>query len=211
MNRVGWTILALVLLAGAAFVSMTRFGGPASPTTGEQRGPRVVDHLEQVVRARLARWREGRAGSSPGQLVIPVQAVVPGSLTDTWGQARSEGREHHGTDIPAPGGTPVLAAADGLVEKLFNSERGGITLYERSADGRWIFYYAHLAGYAPGLHEGQRVRAGEPIAAVGDTGDAGPGNTHLHFGLTRMTPGQRWYEGEDVNPYPILAAAPAGR
>ena len=210
MNRVGWTILALVLLAAAAFVSMTRFGGPP-PATGEQRGPKVVDHLEQVVRARLARWRGGGSASSPGSLAVPVQGVTRAALTDTWGQARSEGREHHGTDIPAPGGTPVLAAADGTVEKLFHSERGGTTVYERSVDGRWIFYYAHLSGYAPGLHEGQRVRAGEPIAAVGDTGDAGPGNSHLHFGLTRMTPGQRWYEGENVNPYPILAAGPSAR
>ena len=79
-----------------------------------------------------------------------------------------------------------------------------MTLYERSVDRRWMYYYAHLRGYAEGLHEGQAVRVGDPLGFVGDTGDAGAGNNHLHFGLTRMTPEQHWWQGEDVNPYPWL-------
>ena len=195
MTRVGWVFLGLVLLALAGFVSMTSFGEPGV------RGPKVVDHVEEVVRSTVARVRHDPTGGAPA-LLVPVRGVARGAVADTWGQARSEGREHHGTDIPAPGGTAVLAAADGV---------GGTTVYQRSAGGDWVYYYAHLSGYAPGLHEGQRVRAGEPIAMVGDTGDAGPGNTHLHFGLTHTAPGQRWYEGQDVNPYPLLAAGPARR
>ena len=215
MTRVGWIFLTLVVLAGAAFASMTRFGGPwpastSARTAGKPSGPRVVDHLEEVVRARLARLR-GDPGGGAAALVVPVQGVARGAIVDTWGQARGQERQHHGTDIPAPGGTPVLAAADGTIEKLFASERGGTTVYQRSRGGGWIYYYAHLSGYAAGLHEGQRVRAGETIAYVGDTGDAGPGNTHLHFGLVRSAPGQRWYEGEDVNAYPLLAAGPPRR
>ncbi|WP_447407233.1 M23 family metallopeptidase, partial [Clostridium perfringens] len=79
---------------------------------------------------------------------------------------------HHGIDIPAAAGTPVLAAAAGRVEKLFQSARGGTTMYVRSVDGTIVYYYAHLSGYAAGLHEGQAVRAGETIAFVGDSGDA---------------------------------------
>ncbi len=111
----------------------------------------------------------------------------------------------------APGGTAVLAAAPGRVEKLFTSDLGGLTIYVRSPGGRWIYYYAHLAGYAPGLAEGQAVARGQRIGFVGDTGDAGPGNTHLHFGLQRMAPGERWWQGQSVNPYPLLAGSTAGR
>jgi murein DD-endopeptidase MepM/ murein hydrolase activator NlpD len=55
----------------------------------------------------------------------------------------------------------VIAASDGTVEKLFNSVRGGITIYERSPDQKWVYYYAHLSAYAPGLHEGQQLKRGQ--------------------------------------------------
>jgi murein DD-endopeptidase MepM/ murein hydrolase activator NlpD len=93
---------------------------------------------------------------------------------------------------------------------FFMSGGGATTLYIRSPDRRWVYYYAHLSGYAPGIAVGQPVRAGQTIAYVGDTGDAGAGNYHLHFGLQRMGVGDRWYQGEDVNPFPMLAgSAPA--
>src|SRR5262245_57639751 len=61
-------------------------------------------------------------------LIVPVAQVAPDALTDTWGQARSEGRSHQGVDILAPRGTPVLAAVDGRIVKFFDSVRGGITI-----------------------------------------------------------------------------------
>ena len=135
---------------------------------------------------------------------MPVAGVSPAQVSDSWGDARGQGRAHHGTDIMAAGGTPVLAAAPGVIEKLFQSELGGITLYQRSPDRRWTFYYAHLARYAPGLHEGQAVRAGDLLGQVGDTGDAGAGNFHLHFSAGRLNPDQHWWEAHDVNAYPML-------
>jgi len=96
----------------------------------------------------------------------------------------------------------------GTVEKLFNSERGGITAYVRTDDGEWTLYYAHLQGYAAGLAEGQHIKQGQVIGYVGDTGDAAPGNTHLHFAINRMAPGERWWQGTAINPYPLLAGAP---
>ena len=153
-----------------------------------------------------SRWR----GAAP-TLIVPVRGVARGAIADSWGDARGQGRTHHGTDIPAAAGTPVLAAADGVIEKLFASRLGGITLYERSPDRRWTYYYAHLSRYASGLAEGQAVKAGQVIAFVGDTGDAGPGNYHLHFGLTRTTPNQHWYQGEDVDAFPYLAGKPPAR
>ncbi|MET1109966.1 MAG: M23 family metallopeptidase, partial [Allosphingosinicella sp.] len=93
----------------------------------------------------------------PSGVAIPVAGVKASELQDTYTQSRSGGaRVHNAIDIMAPHGTPVIAAAPGTVEKLFNSQGGGgITAYVRSPDGRWIFYYAHLQAYAPGLHEGQ--------------------------------------------------------
>jgi len=143
---------------------------------------------------------------------VPVANYPRRAIEDNWGDARGGGtRTHHGTDIMAPGGTPVLAAAAGTIEKLFQSRLGGTTLYVRSLDRRWTYYYAHLAAYAPGIHEGQAVRAGDHLGFVGDTGDAGAGNYHLHFGLERLAPEQRWWQGEEVNPYPMLAGRPGRR
>lgn len=139
-------------------------------------------------------------------LAVPVAGVSRAMLSDNWGDPRDNGlREHHGTDIMAPAGRPVTAAAPGTVEKLFRSNAGGITAYVRSPDRRWSYYYAHLGGYAPGLREGLTVRTGDPIGYVGDTGNAGPGNYHLHFGLSRMAPGDGWWQGTPVDPYPSLA------
>jgi murein DD-endopeptidase MepM/ murein hydrolase activator NlpD len=142
----------------------------------------------------------------PTGLAIPVIGIKPEQLVDTYDAARSNGRVHDANDIMAPRGSAVVAAAPGTVEKLFFSKGGGgITAYVRSTDGRWQYYYAHLDSYAPGLHEGQAVRQGDPIGRVGSTGDASPDAPHLHFAINRMDPGQRWWQGSPINPYPLLA------
>ena len=138
------------------------------------------------------------------KLIIPVAGVQPTQLIDTFSEARSEGRVHDAIDIPAPGGTPVLAAADGEIVKLFQSERGGTTIYQLSADKKLVFYYAHLQSYALSLQEGQFKRQGEVIAAVGDTGNAGAGNFHLHFSIAVLADPKRYWDGSNINPYPIL-------
>ena len=143
---------------------------------------------------------------APSGLAIPVPGVRPEQLSDTFTQARAHGRPHDAIDIMAPRGTPVLAAAEGTVEKLFFSHGGGgITVYIRSPDRAWIYYYAHLDRYAPGLVEGQHILRGEPIAFVGSTGDASPNAPHLHFAINRMAQGERWWQGTPINPYPLLA------
>jgi murein DD-endopeptidase MepM/ murein hydrolase activator NlpD len=138
------------------------------------------------------------------KLIIPVAGVRPDQLIDTFDQARSEGRVHDAIDIPAPAGTPVLAAADGRIVKLFQSERGGTTIYQLDANQQLIFYYAHLAGYAPGLAEGNEVKQGDVIAYVGDTGNAGAGNYHLHFSIAVVSDPKRYWEGTNINPFPLL-------
>ena len=91
-------------------------------------------------------------------LIIPVAGVKPEQLIDTFDDARSEGRVHDAIDIMAPAETPVIAAAEGKIIKLFQSERGGITIYQLNANQDLIFYYAHLSRYADGLAEGDLVR-----------------------------------------------------
>ena len=148
----------------------------------------------------------------PAGLAIPVQGVKQSELLDTFTQARAGGRVHDAIDIMADEGTPVIAAADGTIEKLFFSDGGGgNTIYERSTDGKWMYYYAHLASYQPGLAEGQKVRRGQVIARVGHTGNASPDGPHLHFAINQMSAGQRWWQGEPINPYPLLAGKKVSR
>jgi len=98
----------------------------------------------------------------------------------------------------------VLAVAAGTVEKIFESRDGGHTVYIRRADPAWEDYYAHLDAYAPGLKEGQAVKQGQPIGQVGSTGDASAEAPHLHYEIHRMAPGEGWWQGQEINPYPIL-------
>lgn len=143
----------------------------------------------------------------PAGLAIPVVGIKASQLTDTYTQARAGGaRAHDAIDIIAPEGTPVLAATAGSVEKLFFSGGGGgNTIYVRSPDKRWTYYYAHLSAYAPGLKEGQQVRQGQFIGRVGHTGNASAAGPHLHFAINRMGPADRWWDGTPINPYPLLA------
>ena len=190
-RKAAWLALAFLAMVVLAVASMVRFTGERSVVRPATPAPTPV---------------------ADGTLLLPVAGVQMAQVLDTWGEARDEGaRAHHGTDIMAPHGTPVLAAAAGTVEKLFESGAGGTTLYVRSPDRRWSYYYAHLAGYAPGVAEGRAVRTGETLGYVGDTGNAGAGNYHLHFGISRMAPDDTWSGGEPVDPYPRLAASAARR
>lgn len=142
--------------------------------------------------------------SSPGKLLIPVAGVRPEQLQDTFTAARAEGRAHDAIDIPAPKDTPVLAAADGTIIKLFLSKPGGITIYQLDPDNRTVYYYAHLDHYADGMEVGKVLHRGDTIAYVGDTGNAGPGNYHLHFSVSIVSDPKRYWEGTNINPYPLL-------
>ena len=149
----------------------------------------------------------------PSGLAVPVAGIGPSQLVDTFTQARAGGaRVHDAIDIMAPDGTGVVAAAPGTVEKLFFSQGGGgISAYVRSDDKRWIYYYAHLSAYAPGISEGRHVQRGALIGYVGHTGNASPAGPHLHFALNRMSDGEKWYQGSPINPYPLLAGKPVSR
>ena len=171
----------------------------AIPTGSAAQTPGATDDNQSAAKDALT-------GSFVGilKLTIPVLGVRPDQLMDTFSASRSEGRVHDAIDIPAASGTPVVAAADGEIIKLFQSERGGTTIYQLSVDKKLVYYYAHLQGYAPGLVAGKFVKQGEVIAYVGDTGNAGTGNFHLHFSIAVVADPKRYWEGTNINPYPIL-------
>lgn len=138
------------------------------------------------------------------QLLIPVQGVQPQGLQDTYDDARSGGRVHDAIDILAPRNTPVLAVEPGRIVKLFTSNKGGLTIYQFDPTETYCYYYAHLERYAPGLAEGSQVARGQVIGYVGTSGDAPANTPHLHFAITRLPPQKNWWQGDAINPYPIL-------
>lgn len=141
-----------------------------------------------------------------GELLIPVQGVAAAQLSDTYGDVRGGGtRTHEALDIMAARGTPVVAASDGTVVKLFDSKQGGLTVYQFDPTSTYAYYYAHLDAYAPALREGQVLKRGDAIGTVGSTGNASPDAPHLHFAIFLLGPEKRWWEGTPVNPYPLLA------
>jgi hypothetical protein len=110
--------------------------------------------------------------------VFPVGG--PASFGDTYGAARSDVSWHHGDDIFAPLGTPVVAVADGTLNRVGWERLGGWRLWVRDRLAN-EFYYAHLSGYTRTALRGRRVRAGQVLGYVGDTGDAYGTPFHLHF------------------------------
>src|SRR5581483_7772496 len=115
-----------------------------------------------------------------GPYIFPVAGTA--SFGDTYGGLRSDvpGGWHHGDDIFAPLGTPVVAVADGTVNRAGWERVGGWRLWVRDDDGD-EFYYAHLSGYARVAFADGRVHRGEVIGFVGNTGDAFATLPHLHF------------------------------
>lgn len=124
---------------------------------------------------------------APLQQTPPLRAgrhVFPfaqqSSVADTFGAARDGVSWHHGDDLFAERGTPVLAVSGGVLFSVGWQRLGGRRLWLRDRAGN-EFYYAHLARYARAARDGARVRAGEVIAFVGNSGDAETTPPHLHF------------------------------
>ena len=138
-------------------------------------------------------------------MAIPVFGITATDLRDTYDQARGGGRRtHHAIDILAPRGTPVIAAVDGTIRKMFTSNGGGLTIYQFDEAEAHVYYYAHLDRYANGIAEGQFVAQGSVIGYVGTTGNAPPGTPHLHFSIEELPPSKEWWKGQPINPYRVL-------
>lgn len=138
------------------------------------------------------------------RLMVPVVGVSPGEVGDSFNAPRSDGRTHRATDIPAPRGTPVVAAIDGRIVMLRQNALGGITIYLVDRAQRFVYYYAHLERYADGLSEGMDVAQARLLGYVGTSGNAPVNFPHLHFQALRLDRSRRdWWNGPavDVRPY----------
>ncbi|MFO7572463.1 MAG: M23 family metallopeptidase [Gaiellaceae bacterium] len=144
------------------------------------------------------------AALSSGGYVFPVYG--PASFGDSFGAPRPNvpGGWHHGEDIFAPMGTPLLAVADGTLHTIGFTPIGGYRVWLRDTSGN-EFYYAHLSAYSPLAVEGRAVKAGDVIGFVGDSGDAEGGLPHLHFEIHPAAMVSLGYDGV-IAPYPILLA-----
>jgi murein DD-endopeptidase MepM/ murein hydrolase activator NlpD len=192
------TIVATATVTSAIWivVGTVYVGGSAGGTGGEP-----AKLARSTATASVA---QGATPAVEGRLTIPVVGVTATELIDTFADDRG-GRRHEAIDIMAPAGTAVVAAGPGTVEKLFLSKAGGNTVYIRSGDRRTIHYYAHLQAYAPGLAEGQPVRGGQRLGAVGSSGNADPTAPHLHFAVLRVAPEAKWWESAaPIDPFPLF-------
>jgi murein DD-endopeptidase MepM/ murein hydrolase activator NlpD len=147
-------------------------------------------------------------GAQPALSAGPYRFPVVGSVefTDTFGAWRRDTGWHHGDDIFAPVGRPVVAVCDGVVSRVGWNRVGGWRLWLRDGDGN-RFYYAHLSGYAASLRSGAHVRAGELLGYVGHTGDANGTPPHLHFEVHPVEFRALGYDGA-VDPTPYLDSWP---
>ena len=134
--------------------------------------------------------------------VFPVYG--PATFSDDFRAGRADTGWHHGNDIFAPKGAPVLAVAEGTLFLVGWNTIGGNRLWLRDMQGN-EFYYAHLSAYSPLAAEGQHVEAGDVIGFVGDTGDAVGTPPHLHFEVHPVELLWMGYDGV-VNPYSYLLA-----
>lgn len=193
---VGWIsgAIVIVLLALPAMTKERRASTPVSVTTTESVQVSVPRNKEAL---------QVLASPAPGGILIPVFGIEESDLQDTYSQSRSGGRTHNAIDILAPHGTPVVAAVDGTIRKLFTSNAGGLTIYQFDVGEERVYYYAHLDRYAD-IAEGDFVKQGTVIGYVGTTGNAGQ-TPHLHFAIELLPATKEWWKGSPVNPYPILA------
>jgi hypothetical protein len=188
--------------------------GPESAPAGGRSGEpgEETPPTEPVLRPPGSRAKQPRIVKNPPPNVRPditgrgyvFPVYGPASFSDDFGAPRADTGWHHGNDIFAPIGAPVLAVADGALFSVGWNELGGWRLWLRDRQGN-EYYYAHLSAYSPLALDGARVRAGEVIGFVGDTGDARGTPPHLHFEVHPAALLGLGYDGV-INPYSYLLA-----
>lgn len=180
-------IVALPAAARSASRANNGRGSAGQPKPGTTTLPRKSTSVRGNVSAAL--------GNMQGY-AFPV--LGESNYSNTWGAARASTGRHEGTDIFAAEGTPIIAIADGTLDRVGWNSIGGYRfwLFDKYGNG---FYYAHESAFAPVAQDGASVRAGDVIAFVGHTGDAQGTPDHVHF---EVHPGG----GAATNPFPFLNA-----
>ena len=214
-GRVGRRIEIEVEIEAAdaeVFVDLFRIdaGGETDRVASAAAGTRALAHepaadAEFVVRVQPELLRGGEytvRSRALATLAFPVRGASPRAVRSVFGDDRDRGaRAHEGVDIFAPRGTPVVAAAGGWVTGSTTNSLGGNVVWVWDPAGRRTLYYAHLDRRE--VSPGARVRPGDVVGFVGNTGNARATAPHLHFGIYRPGSGA-------VDPLPFICDAPCG-
>jgi murein DD-endopeptidase MepM/ murein hydrolase activator NlpD len=191
---------------GTVFIDLFNADGnrlASAAADGVQLSHVIGEDGDHIARVQLPLGASGTVGitqRAAASLRFPVQGVSGRAVGSGFGVARDSGaRRHDGIDIFAPGGTPVVAAADGWITRQTTNRLGGnvVWIWTPSADAS--LYYAHLERRA--VDAGERVRAGDVVGYVGNTGNARSAAPHLHFGIYTRT-------GGVVDPLPYVVDPP---
>jgi murein DD-endopeptidase MepM/ murein hydrolase activator NlpD len=182
---------------------------PPATTLEESPKPTRPDAKKQAARPTVPPVRSVPSDVIPrltaSGYVFPIYGQA--SFGDSFGAPRGAyvGGWHHGEDIFAPLGAPVLAVANGVVYSVGWNKVGGLLFWLQDLAGN-EFYYAHLSAFSPLAVNGAQVRAGDVIGFVGNTGDAEHTPYHLHFEIHPVSLLYRGYDGGAVAPHPYLTA-----
>ena len=198
-------------VAAAALALLAACAGH-TPAPGYPTVPRVPADAPVAAPAVAAAVSDADLAYLRGRaLLMPVAGARAARVPPSFTEPRPGGRTHEAVDILAPRGTPVLAAAEGRVWKIRSNALGGLTVYATDPLERFVYYYAHLDNYQPGLFEGQPLFPGDTLGYVGTTGNAPPDVPHLHFQIARVARDGQWWGGTPVDPLPYLRAAEGAR
>jgi murein DD-endopeptidase MepM/ murein hydrolase activator NlpD len=177
------TAAALTIGAGAA----SSLGDAHAATIGLPRLELAATALKPAIRL-----------SQSGVIMFPMNPLPKCALSKTsFGQPRPDGRTHQGIDLMASLGQEVYAVADGVLSKQSIMGTLSGNAWYLTLPNSTYYFYAHLSAFAAGLSVGSTVTRGQLIGYVGDTGDPGEGNYHLHFEVHPLG-------GAAVDPYPLL-------
>jgi hypothetical protein len=199
----------VIVVGSADLTAETPFASTAKPKEMVPRKsvePKAKEKKDAAPPSSVPRVREIPFNVFPkltaGGYVFPVYGQA--SYTNTFGAPRANTGWHHGEDIFAPLGAPILAVANGIVYSVGWNDVGGLRLWLQDLAGN-EFYYAHLSAFSPLAVNGAQVRAGDVLGFMGNTGDAEHTPYHLHF---EVHPASLMYQGYDgvVAPFPYLNA-----
>lgn len=177
-------VATFCLRLGAVIATIGIVAGVARMATAAPTG--TLDENTEVRSAAAALAPAQRLSMDPTKPIFPMQITPVCYILDNFGDGRSGGRVHLGTDMMATLGQEVYAVVDGTLGRQVIDGEAGSSLsgntWRLTTTGNPTWYaYMHLSGFAPGLINGSVVTQGQLIGYVGDTGNPGPGNYHLHF------------------------------
>ena len=191
--------LALLLAFGTSACARHVYSAPVPATV-----PAVTSSRSVPVARNAVSTGEAVDYLLARSLAIPVAGITTDELHDSFDEGRDGSRMHRALDIMAVRGTPVLSADSGRILRMSANTLGGNIIYASDPLGRIVYYYAHLDAYQPGLENGMPIARGDTLGFVGTTGNAPKDTPHLHFQVMRMPPDGKYWDGDPINPYPLL-------